>query len=208
MNKRSGVTTKKRILDVASRVFSEYGYAGANMRMIAGAANIGVSSLYLYFKNKEDLYLTLMKTKMDEFSNKTMGAIKDIADPLEAIRAFIAMSLKYAKKHPSPMLLQGREHRFAFGIEMKRDFFKSQRNLIMDIIRHGMKSGAFREVNVQETAKIILSVIRGFYLSVAVDPASLFSSEKCSELILNGLIRKDKKRSKRYIKFNPDRGIV
>jgi AcrR family transcriptional regulator len=48
MNKRSGVTTKKRILDVASRIVSEYRYAGANMRMIAGAANIGVSSLYLY----------------------------------------------------------------------------------------------------------------------------------------------------------------
>jgi hypothetical protein len=30
-------------------------------------------------------------------------------------------------------------------------------------------------------------------LSVAVDPASIFSAENCSELILNGLIRKDKK---------------
>ena len=51
MNKRSGVTTKKRILDVASRVFSEYGYTGANMRRIASAANISISGLYLYFKN-------------------------------------------------------------------------------------------------------------------------------------------------------------
>lgn len=193
MNKRSGATTKKRILDVASRVFSEYGYAGANMRMIAGAANIGVSSLYLYFKNKEDLYLTLMKTKMDNFSDKTKRSIKDIADLSETISAFITMSLNYAKKHPAFMLLQRREHRFAFGIEMKKEFFKRQRNLIEDIIRHGMQSGAFRDVNVQETAKIIFIVIRGFYLSVAVDPASLFSSEKCSELILNGLIRRDKK---------------
>jgi len=71
------------------------------MRMIAGAANIGVSSLYLYFKNKEDLYLTLMKTKIDDFSDKTMGSIKDVADPSEAISAFITMSLSYAKKHPA-----------------------------------------------------------------------------------------------------------
>jgi len=52
---------------------------------------------------------------------------------------------------------------------------------------HGVQSGAFRDVNVQETAKIIFSVIRGFYLSFTVDSAFLFPSEKCSEVILNGL---------------------
>jgi len=45
-------------------------------------------------------------------------------------------------------------------------------------------------------------------LSIAVDPASLFSSEKCSELILNGLIRKDRKKTDRHVKFKLDRGIA
>jgi hypothetical protein len=41
------------------------------------------------------------------------------------------------------MLLKGREHRFAFGIVMKREFLKRQRDLIEDIIRHGARSGSF-----------------------------------------------------------------
>ncbi|MBI1810378.1 MAG: helix-turn-helix transcriptional regulator, partial [Nitrospirae bacterium] len=49
MNKRSGIESKKRILDAAMRVFSEYGYAKANMRMIAKASDISIGGLYLYF---------------------------------------------------------------------------------------------------------------------------------------------------------------
>jgi len=158
------------------------------MRMIARAANLGVGSLYLYYKNKEDIYLTLMKTRMDEFSDKTTESLKNINDSSEAIRAFITISFNYAKKHKDLILLQGREHGFAFGLDIKRKFFKRQRNLIENIVRQGIQSGVFRNVNVQETAKIIFSVIRGFYLSIAIEPDSIFSSDACSKLILNGLI--------------------
>jgi len=190
--KRSGVTTKKKILDVASRVFSEYGYTGANMRRIASTANISVSSLYLYFKNKGDLYLTLMKTSMDNFSDKTMGSVKDIADPSEAISALIAVSLNYAKKHRDLSFVLRWEHGVSFGLEMKRRFFKRQRNLIENIIRQGIQSDSFQNVNVQETAQIILSIIRGCCLSIVVEPYSRFSSDACSKLILNGLVRRNK----------------
>ncbi|MBI5205369.1 MAG: TetR/AcrR family transcriptional regulator [Nitrospirae bacterium] len=193
MNKRSGIKSKKRILDAAMKVFAEYGYAKANMRVIAKASDISIGGLYLYFKNKEDLYLTLMKSRMGDFAGKTMESVKDINDPAKALGIFIAMSLNYAKNHKELILVQGREHGFAFGLEMKRKFFRKQRGLIESIIRQGIQSGVFKKVNVQETARIIFSVIRGFILSIVVEPDSLFSPEECSNLILNGLIRRDKK---------------
>ncbi|MDP2279982.1 MAG: TetR/AcrR family transcriptional regulator [Nitrospirota bacterium] len=191
MNKRSGIKSKKRILDAAMRVFSECGYANANMRMIAKASNISIGGLYLYFKNKEDLYLTLMKSKMDDFAVKTMESVKDITDPAEAISTFMAMTLNYAKKHKGLILLQGRELGFTFGLEMKRKFFKKQRGLIEHIIRQGIRSGIFRKVNVPETARIIFSIIRGFVLSIVVEADALFSPEECSKLLLNGLLKKE-----------------
>ena len=191
MNKRSGIKSKKRILDAAMRVFAEYGYAKANMRMIAKASNISTGGLYLYFKNKEDLYLTLMKSKMDDFAVRTMESVKDITDPAEAISTFMAMTLNYAKKHKGLILLQGRELGFTFGLEMKRKFFKKQRGLIEHIIRQGIRSGIFRKVNVPEAARIIFGVIRGFVLSIVVEADALFSPEECSKLLLNGLLKKE-----------------
>lgn len=173
------------------RIFSEYGYAKASMRMIAKAAGISIGGIYLYFKNKEELYLTLIKSRMKDFVDKTMESVKGIDDPVNAIRTFIAMSLNYAKKHKELIITQGREHGFACGLKMKREFFKKQRSLVEDIVRRGIQKGLFRKVDVQETAKIIFSVVRGFVLSIVVEPDALFSYEECSNLLLNGLLKKE-----------------
>lgn len=193
MNKRSGIKSKKRILDAAMKVFAEYGYAKANMRVIAKASDISIGGLYLYFRNKEDLCFTLIKNRLDDLAGRTKEALGDTDDPAEAIGKFIAIHINYVKKHRELILVQGREHGFAFGLEIKKKFFRGQRRLLEDIIRKGIKSGVFRRCNVEESAKIIIGAIRGFVLSIVVEAEALFSPEECSNLILNGLIRRDKK---------------
>lgn len=188
MNRRSGIESTKRILDAAMRKFSEHGYAKTSMRMIAKASGISIGGLYIYFKNKEDLYLTLIKSRLDDLVARSRETLKDIKDPAEAIKTFISLHLTYAKKHRELILIQGREHGFSFGIEMKRRFFRSQRNLIEDIIKKGIRDGIFRKCNVKEAAKIITSAIRGFVLSIVIESEALFSPEECSNLILHGLL--------------------
>lgn len=50
---------REDILDAAEKVFSEKGLAAATMDEIADAAELGKSTLYLYYKSKEDLYLAV-----------------------------------------------------------------------------------------------------------------------------------------------------
>ena len=97
MNKRSGIESKKRIIDAALKLFSEYGYSKASMRMIANASGISVGGLYLYFKNKDELYLTLIKSRLDELVDMTRKSLKDIDDPADAVSKFISLHLAYAK---------------------------------------------------------------------------------------------------------------
>ncbi len=193
MNKRSGAESKKRILDVAMRVFSEHGYSKASMRIIAKASGISIGGLYIYFKNKEDLYLTLVKSRLDDLAARSHETLKDIKDPAEAINTFVSMHLNYAKRHRELILIQGREHGFSFGIKMKKRFFRNQRSLIEDIIKKGIRSGAFVKCNVKEAAKIITSTIRGFVLSIVIESEALFAPEECSKLILHGLLRRNNK---------------
>lgn len=188
MNKRSGIESKKKILSSAVRVFSQYGYKGASMRMIARAADISVGGPYLYFKNKEDLYLTLIKKRLEDLSDKTGETLKGIEDPAEAINTFIAMRLNYARKHRELILVQAREHGFTFGIKVKKEFFRQQRKVVEEIIRKGIASGKFRECDAGEVSKIIICTLRGFILSIVVEPDALFSPEECAGLILKGLL--------------------
>ncbi len=190
VNKRSGPESKKRILKAALKVFSERGYKGASMRAIASTAGISVGALYLYFSNKEDLYSTLIKDKLDVLADRTGEILRDAQDPAEALKDFIAMRLEYAKKHREYILVQAREHGFTFGIKMKKDFFRHQREGVEEIIRRGIASGQFRKCNAGEVAKIVICSLRGFILSIVVEPDALFSAEECGNLILKGLLAK------------------
>ena len=47
--------SRQRILDAALSLMSEHGVAGTSMRMLAGAADLNVATLYHYFPSKDDL---------------------------------------------------------------------------------------------------------------------------------------------------------
>ena len=193
MNKRSAEQTKKHILESARAVFAEQGYAQASMRLIARASGISVGGLYLHFRNKEDLYLTFMQDWMKKLNDRTQEALLKIDDPVDAIRAFIMISIDFARWNREIIILQGRELGFTFGIDRKREFFRERRRLIADIVRKGIEKGAFRDCDADETAKVIFNMLRGFIVSMVVDEESLFSAEAYVELVLNGLIRRNNK---------------
>jgi AcrR family transcriptional regulator len=191
MNKRSAVETKKNILEAAQSVFTEHGYSQASMRMIARAAGTSVGGLYLYFRNKEELYLTLVQDRMKILNDLTEEALFKVDDPAESIAAFISISIEFARKNKEMIILQGRELGFSFGIERKREFLRERRKLIADIIRKGMKTGVFRECDADEAAWIIFNMLRGFVVSMVIDEEVLCAAEAYVELVLHGLLRRN-----------------
>ncbi|HEY6874113.1 MAG TPA: TetR/AcrR family transcriptional regulator [Geobacteraceae bacterium] len=191
MNKRSVEKSKRNILSAARTVLAEQGYTHASMRTIAQMAGISVGGLYLYFKNKEDLYLTLMQEWMDGLRDCTSKALQDIDDPRKSLEAFITISIDYAKKHKEMIILQGRELGFSFGIEAKRLFFRERRHLVAGIIRKGIDAGIFRQCDADEAAKVIFNAHRGFVVSMVIEDEALFTAEGCVDLVLNGLLRRN-----------------
>ena len=177
-------------MSAAVKVFSQYGYRGSSMRLIAKTAGISVGAVYLYFRNKEDLYYTLIKDKLDDLDGRTAEILKDMKDPAEAMKNFIAMRLEHAKKHREHILIQAKEHGFTFGIKIKKEFFRHQREVVEKIVRKGIALRKFRKCDAEEVSKIIICTLRGFILSVIVEPDALFSPEECGSLILKGLLQK------------------
>ncbi len=61
-------TRKKFILDVAKTVFARNGYNKTNIAMICEKAGIGRGTLYIYFKNKEDVFRAIIDDIVEEVS--------------------------------------------------------------------------------------------------------------------------------------------
>ncbi len=193
MNRRSGIESKNRIIDAAMGVFSRHGYAKANIREIAKTAGISVGGVYLYFKNKEELYKSLINDRMRDFGSKIDMIAEQTKSATVALSNFLRLYIENALKHKEFILLHIREHGFTFGMDEKRQFFRKQRRLIEKIILSGIRTGEFRRCNAKEMAKIIMGSLRGILLSMALDDDVTVTPKGLNEFVLNGLLRKDKK---------------
>ena len=187
VNKRSGIKTKEKILDVAMQVFSAYGYEGASIRAIAKAAGISIGGVYLYFRNKEELYLNLIKDRIEEQVLTTKEAVASAGSPEDGLRAFLSLHLQYGIKNKELILINIREHRFAFGRDIKRKFLRSQIELLMKILNEGITDRIFRECDTEEASRIIMATLRGIVLSMVLEDESAITEKGLGDLIIGGL---------------------
>ena len=174
-------------------VFSSHGYSGANIRKVAEKAGVSVGSIYLYFKNKEELYRSLLIEKRREMADRTMTAVDSAQDASQALSNFLRLYLEYAMKHREFIMLHIREHGFTFDLKEKKQFFLSQRNLIEKIINRGVRSGEFRKCDVRETAKLVMGSLRGITLSTALHEDGSVRPEMVDEFFFQGLLSTERK---------------
>lgn len=97
---RSGESGREEILDAASRLFTEQGYAGTSTREIALAVGIKQASLYYHFPSKEALLAELMAG--------TVAPSLEAAQVLEAVPGRAAARLHALARFDVGLLCAGR----------------------------------------------------------------------------------------------------
>ena len=66
---------KPQIIDAAIKVFAEKGFYNSKVADVARAAGIADGTIYLYFKNKDDLLISLFETKVEELLDTFKNAL-------------------------------------------------------------------------------------------------------------------------------------
>ena len=67
MKTKSGM--REKFLRTAKRLFIEHGYHGLAMREISEALGVSKAALYYHFKDKEELFLAILNTNLNEIEN-------------------------------------------------------------------------------------------------------------------------------------------
>jgi len=83
-------TTKERLLQAANRVFTEQGYEGATVQMIAEAAGANIAAVNYHYGSKADLYAEYAASHLKSVMAKMPRLADRPADPLGQLRKFIA----------------------------------------------------------------------------------------------------------------------
>lgn len=91
--------TEQQILNAALRVFSRDGISRARIADIAAEAGISTSTLYEYYKSKEDLAYDVPMSHLAAFFEDFRAAVRDKSGARERLSLYLSMSADYAREH-------------------------------------------------------------------------------------------------------------
>jgi len=92
---REKLQRRRAILDAAERIFALRGFHGASMDQIAQEAEFAPGTLYLYFKDKNQLYSALFRRKLTEMVEGIEEAGRSVSDPLEGLQKAIRAQCEF-----------------------------------------------------------------------------------------------------------------
>lgn len=155
----------RSILAAATAEFAKKGYAGARTDKIAQLAGVKHTLVFYYFKCKEKLYSAVLENVFSEWANRVSRALDQKGPPRERLLAYINAYFDYiAEFWWVPRLVQqeqlrheGREagrlrklvERYSHPIHQK----------LASLIRGGISTGAFRDVDVEHCLHSISALI-------------------------------------------------
>ena len=87
------------ICRAATKIFSQKGFNSTTMEQIAEEAELGKSSLYYYFKTKQELFAYIISQALHTLTQKVIKSAAEFKDPFEIIDAYCRYSLKALRKN-------------------------------------------------------------------------------------------------------------
>ena len=176
----------QQIIDAAIRVFARTGYYNSRVSDIAREAGIASGTIYLYFKTKDEILVTLVREKMAEFVS---GLRKDIAGEPDApakLRRLVRLHFETLEARPDMAevvqveLRQGQKFfRGASAHEISAYF-----DLLGSVLQEGVAAGVFRaDLPVKVATKMLFGAMdqlttswvlgkRGYRLADAAEPVA------------------------------------
>jgi TetR/AcrR family transcriptional regulator, fatty acid metabolism regulator protein len=189
-----GGDKRERILDAAVRVFAKKGFYATRVSEVAKAAGVADGTIYLYFKSKDELLVSLFEDRVERllrFLEKELapgtsaseklrrvielqlGLLEGERDLAEVITVILRQSTKLMKEYAAPK-------------------FTAYLDAIARIVADGQSSGEFRaDLSPHLAARAIFGALDGIAMTWALGKADrgglVRASGQLAELVLRGL---------------------
>jgi TetR/AcrR family transcriptional regulator, fatty acid metabolism regulator protein len=143
----AGSDKRDAILRAATKVFAQNGYFQSQVADVAKVAGVAAGTVYLYFKGKDDLLVSIFERSMSEVLAEGRAALEGTADPAQRLRQLAHMHLG--------RLGRDRDLAVVFQVELRQSvkfmerfsesFLQDYFKLIRQAIADGQQRGAFRK---------------------------------------------------------------
>lgn len=135
------------ILEAAIKVFAEQGFHQATISQIAREAGVADGTIYLYFKNKEDIMVNFFGYKTRQVFGRFREEVDKADNARDKLRLLINRHLEeFQRDRNMAVLYQTETHRFSRMCEEQiREMSKMYLDLVSEIVEAGQDEGLMRK---------------------------------------------------------------
>jgi AcrR family transcriptional regulator len=154
---------KERILSAATNLFSRFGLEKTTMEDIAKAAGKGKSSLYYYFKSKEEVYAEVIRKEIAGLKTTIRKAIEKEDDPYNKFTRFVGTRLNYLNEKADQYTTIKDEYlkHYQFIQNLTADYSDWEMCTIKDIVEYGRDKGLFLVTDSETISRAIFFALKG-----------------------------------------------
>ncbi|MCG6188310.1 TetR/AcrR family transcriptional regulator [Maribellus maritimus] len=161
---------KENIITVAQDIFMRFGFRKTTMDEIAYAARKGKSSLYYYFKSKEEVFQAVVEKEASVLRSEIVAKVAESSSAKEKLRSYIVVRMEGFKNWGNFYVALKDEYlsNYDFIEKIRIRYDESEVNSITQIIKDGIDGGEFKGLNAELTAKTVLIAMKGLEVPLIV----------------------------------------
>jgi len=192
---REYVRHRQEILQTAQKLFSEKGFHNVTMQEVARKAEFAIGTLYKFFKNKEDIYKSLIVEQADRFHETLTKAIEEADDEIEKLRNYVKAKCALFQGNVATIRLYFAETRGAsFNIRAGLDSEIRERygqflHTLASVFESGMKRKRFQKVAEPYHLAIALDSLCNAFLFLWLEAPERHLYPEDPDVILNILFK-------------------
>jgi AcrR family transcriptional regulator len=165
---------RTQLLDAAEEVFGEFGFHDTTLKAIAERAEFSVGSVYTFFENKDDLFLSVLLRRGAEFVPGMQHAVDRGDTPLAELHELVDFEVGFFRQHPHFGRLYLRSGSIALPVvEVPvspglSENFQQAMDIQAGIFERGQEAGELCDGDPLVLARLLSGLISGYQ---ALDPA-------------------------------------
>jgi len=185
VNKQLQHERQRAILEAATRVFAEQGFADADTQKVADLVGIGKGTVYRYFPSKEVLFLSTVDFAMRQLSESVNRAAMNAPEPLERISAGIRAYLSFFHDHPEvvELLVHERAHFRDRGTPTYFVHREANMGPWRALIEQLINEGVLRAVPVERVVNVISNLVYGTMFTNYFAGSTSTLSDQCEDIL-------------------------
>lgn len=176
---------RENILKTAREIFSKYGFKKTTLDDIANAVRKGKSSLYYYFKSKEDLFQAVILKEVEILAGSLEVVINRNTDPVEKLRDYILTKLTTFRSLANFYhAIENDITAVEFIEKVKQRYEQDEIRIIKRILIEGVRKNEFEIYDFNLAAIGITTAIKGLEMPLSAGNYSTANLERSVDIIL------------------------